>query len=302
MLISIIVVNYNSGHQLPRCLASLQRQTWRNFEVIVVDNASTDNSMAHLDAYPEVRKVYNTTNRGFAAGQNQGIAVAQGEYILALNYDLVMLPDFLEQLVNALAKDREAGWACGKMLNMTSDGKASHTIYAVGHVLPPDRFAKLRGNGEVDHGQYDQAEYVIGAPGAAALYKREMVEDISFEGQFFDESFFTWGEDVDVDWRAHNRGWKCLYVPAAVVYHQGHVGEVYQEPFRSFYVRTTIRNRWLMILANERRPQIFSLIAYEWSLLLYVIRAHLVTAYVGAIISSLRLGLTVLRKRSLVSV
>jgi GT2 family glycosyltransferase len=284
--LSVIIVNFNSGSYLGPCLASLYAQTCQDFEIIVVDNASTDGSMASLDNYPEVRTECNLTNRGFAAGQNQGIRLSSGRYLMSLNYDLVMETGFLEEIVGAVGSCPEAGWACGKLRQMRADGVTLGTLYAAGHAWAGDRFSFLRGYGEVDEGQYDRQEFVFGAPGAAAVYKREMVEDISYQGQFFDERFFTWYEDVDVDWRAQLRGWRCLYVPTAVAYHVGHPEENYTEPFRSWRATTNIRNRWFMIAANETgaslRQNMSCLVRYEISSLVYALRSGLFKAYLAA--------------------
>lgn len=286
--VSVVIVNYDGGRHLPRCLESLRQQTLQDFQLIVVDNASSDGSMAAVEKFPNVQTVYNEQNKGFAAGQNQGFALSRAPFILALNYDLIVRPNFLENLVSALAGDPSAGWACAKLLNMSHEGEPLPSFYAAGHTLEPDRFPRLRGNGEDDQGQYDRKEYVFGAPGAAALYRRELVRSAEIDGEFFDESFFTWFEDVDVDWRAQNLGWKCLYVPEAVAYHVGHIGEEYTEPFRSFRVRLHIRNRWLSIIANERSPKVRELLKYELGSFLWVSRAGLLQAYLSAVISVLR--------------
>lgn len=300
--VSIVIVNYNAGDHLPRCLESLRRQTMRDYELIVVDNASQDGSMAAVEDFPNARAEYNEENRGFAAGQNQGFALARAPFILALNYDLVMRPTFLEKFVSALAADPSAGWACAKLLNMSSDGEPLSTFYAAGHTLEPDRFPRLRGNGMEDRGQYNRREYVFGAPGAAALYRRELIQSAELGGGFFDESFFTWFEDVDIDWRAQNLGWKCLYVPEAVAYHVGHVGEEYTEPFRSFRVCLHIRNRWLSILANERSPNLWALLKYELESFLWVSRVGLLRAYFSAVFSALkRLPATWLKRQALLA-
>lgn len=286
-LVSIVIVNYNSGDWLRRCLGYIVQQTYPNWEVIIVDNASQDDSLALVKDNDRVTILYNKENRGFAAAQNQGIAIAKGQYILALNYDLIMLPDFLEQLTRALGADPAAGWATGKLLNMTPDGEELDTIYAVGHILAPDRFSFLRGNGETDSGQYDQLERVFGAPGAAAMYKREMICDVSIKGQFFDEHLFTWYEDVDVDWRATRAGWHCCYVPSAIAYHVGHIGEEYKEPYKSWRATYGIRNRWLIMVANESLSSLYkdwkALLRYELSNLIFVVRSRLLRAYWRAI-------------------
>ena len=283
-MVSIIIVNFNSGDLLINCLDSIYSQTFKDFEIIIVDNSSKDQSLSIINRYPNIIKIFNKHNSGFAAGQNQGIAAANGRMILSLNFDLVMMPDFLENFIGALDEDPKAGWAACKLKNLNIDGTFADTIYAVGHELPPDRNFLLRGLGQKDEGQFDNIRYVFGSPGAAALYKREMVESICFNGQFFDESLFTWGEDIDVDWRAQNLGWKCLYVPNAVCYHLGHVHEDYQEPFRSFYAKITIRNRWLVILGDDQNPDFKALFRYEISLIFYVLRVRLNKSVYSSII------------------
>lgn len=302
-IVSIIIVNYNAGNMLKRCLESILSQTYMHWEVIIVDNDSDDDSLENLPSDGRIRVIRNHENLGFAKGQNQGIALAKGDYILSLNFDLILSPLFLERMVKNIDGCKNVGWATPKMLNMSKDYSPQKTIYAVGHILPPNRFALLRGNGEVDHGQYNIREFVFGAPGAAALYTRELIDDISFDGQFFDEVFFAWYEDVDIDWRAQNRGWQCLYVPDAVAYHVGHVGEEYVEPYKSWRASIGIRNRWLLILANETRrnfvKNFFPLLIYELKLLKFVVIEKLFLAYLNALVSFLRFAPRALRKRRL---
>ena len=134
--------------------------------------------------------------------------------------------------------------------------------------------------------------------GAAAIYRREMLEDIAWRGQYFDESYFMWYEDIDLDWRARLLGWDCLYLPQAVAYH---VGDPHGHGRSRFFVETSIRNRWLMIFANESLP--WALLHAPWlfveevSLLLYVFRAGLVGPYLRAVGGFLRRFSDVLNKR-----
>lgn len=303
-LVSIIIVNYNAGEQLAACLRDLAAQTFTNWELIIVDNASRDGSLSAAEVLPRVRVISNPDNRGFATGQNQGIAASRGDYVLALNYDVMLPEGFLAAFVDGLERHPEAGWACCKLLQLASDGQRQGRLYAAGHALPGNRFALLRGGGEDDTGQYDREEYIFGAPGAAALYRRALIEDISLGEQFFDEALFTWYEDVDVDWRANLRGHRCVYIPNAAAYHAGHVGEEYAEPFRSFRAQMTIRNRWLVVAACETWSSwlraLPARLAYEASLLLYVIRAGLVRPYIRAAAEFAGMLGYVRRKRSLV--
>ena len=298
--VSMVIVNYNSGDYLPQCLKSVIAQDFTDFEVIVIDNASTDNSLEFPSQFEQIRVVRNDTNVGFARAQNQGMRLAQGKYLMPLNFDLTLNPTFLEKMIDAINMSENIGSVSGKLLNMGPNGEPTNTIYSVGHLLPRNRFPLLRGQYETDDGRYDLEEYVFGTSGAAPLYRKEMLDDVAFNGQFYDETFFTWYEDVDLDWRAQLRGWKCLYTPHALAYHRGHP-EGYREPLRSFRASITIRNRWMMVLANEcghcMLRNFVPLLFYELSLLKYVVTAGLTGAYLRAIRSFLALLPHTLAKR-----
>jgi len=281
--LSIIIVNYNSGSFLNGCLSSIKDQTMRDYEVIIVDNASVDGSLAYTDALRGIRIVRNRRNVGFAVAQNQGMRLARGKHLMPLNFDLCLTPTFLEQMVNALERDDSVGWVCGKLMQMAQDGTTTNRFYSTGHLLPPNRFPLHRGAGEEDRGQYDQHTSVFGSPGAAPLYKRAMLNDTAFRGQFFDESFHLWYEDVDLDWRARWRGWSCVFAPQAVAHHLGHP----EGPSKDRrLVANSILNRWRMIAANEC-PHCLqrnwpAMSRYELSLLRYVATTGLLPAYFRA--------------------
>ena len=297
-LVSTVIVNYNSGTYLRACLSSLRAQSMKDNEIIVIDNASADESPNILTEFRETITIRNPSNIGFAAAQNQGMRRARAQYLLPLNFDIQLEPNFVEQMISALESSARAGAVCGKLMKMTPDGQHTKHIYSTGHLLPPNRFPLHRGAGEEDYGQYQQLTEVFGSPGAAALYRREMLDDVAFRGQYFDESFFTWYEDVDLDWRARWRGWHCVYTPFAVAHHVGQREGVHRS---ASYVATTIRNRWLMISANEctqcMRRNWRALIAYEISLLRYTVRSRLFSAYVAALRSYQELLLLARMKR-----
>lgn len=297
-LVSIVIVNYNAGSLLRHCLESIAQQTYTNWEVIVVDNASHDDSLTSIEGFERVTIIRNGENRGFAAAQNQGLRLARGAYLMPLNFDIEMTESFLEEMVKGMALSESIGSATGKLLQMLPGFERTERIYSTGHVLPDNRFPVHRGSGEIDSGQYQRIELVFGAPGAAPLYRREMLEDVAFRGQYFDEFLFTWYEDIDLDWRAYHLGWGCVYLPKAVAYHighpEGHAGN-------SFQIATTIRNRWLVILANERFERlgrrIWAMLGYELSLIRYVVLRGYGRAYVSALCQSLRLASRALEKR-----
>ncbi len=209
-MISVVVLNFNGKRYLEKCLTSLASQTYEDFEVIVVDNASSDGSVDYLKAqFPWARIVKNDENLGFAGGTNSGIRQARGDYILTLNNDTQVDRCFLECLVKPMQSDRSVGMCASKML--LPDGR----INSAGICLSRSGAAWDRGTLELDYGQYDRREDIFGPCAGAALYRKEMLDEIGL----FDEDFFLYMEDVDLAFRAKLAGWKCIYVPKAVVYH-----------------------------------------------------------------------------------
>ena len=259
MTVSILITTYNSAKFLKTCLESALQQDYANREIIIVDNASSDGTRAILREFEtSLRVIYNDTNRGFAAGQNQAIAQARGDWLFSLNPDVMLKPDFLSTLLAAagqLAATRcgeQIGALCGKLLRWKpgASSERSDTIDSTGIYFRRNLRHLDRGSDELDRGQYERREYVIGATGAAALYRRTMVEDISVGGEFFDEDFFAYREDADLAWRAQLMGWSCLYVPEAVAWH---VRRVTPERFRQLpdeINRHSIKNRFLMRAKN----------------------------------------------------
>lgn len=211
-LISVIVLNYNGKGFLNSCLSSLASQTYSDFEVIVVDNGSRDGSPEYIEEnYPWVRLAKNEENLGFAGGTNVGIRAAKGEFIITLNNDSRADSRFIEELIKPMA-DPEVGVCAAKML--FPDGR----INSAGICISRSGAAWDRGMFEPDRGQYEFVEEVFGACAGAALYRREMLDEIGL----FDEDFFLYLEDVDLAFRARLAGWKCLYVPGArVIHHHG---------------------------------------------------------------------------------
>ncbi|GAB6265112.1 MAG: glycosyltransferase family 2 protein [Methanothrix sp.] len=208
-LISVIVLNYNGKGFLNSCLSSLASQTYSDFEVIVVDNGSRDGSPEYIEEnYPWVRLAKNEENLGFAGGTNAGIRAAKGEFILTLNNDSRADSRFIEELIKPMA-DPEVGVCAAKML--FPDGR----INSAGICISRSGAAWDRGMFEPDRGQYEFVEEVFGACAGAALYRRDMMDEIGL----FDEDFFLYLEDVDLAFRARLAGWKCIYVPGAMVIH-----------------------------------------------------------------------------------
>jgi GT2 family glycosyltransferase len=222
--VSVTIVTYNSGRFIKRCLESVLDQKYPFKEIIVIDNNSTDGTIDILEPFESregCRIVYNEENIGFAAAQNQAIGCSNAEWVLTLNPDVLLLQGFLEALVNAGNLDPRVGTVCGKLLTMTAgfDFPEEPLVDSTGIYFTPNLRHLDRGSLQVDNGHFREYEYVFGATAAAALYRREMIDDISIRGEFFDADFFVYREDADVAWRAQLMGWKCLYAPYAKGYH-----------------------------------------------------------------------------------
>jgi GT2 family glycosyltransferase len=210
----IIVVNWNGRHFLTDCLVAAEQQTYGSYETIVVDNGSTDGSIAYVKShFPAVRIIELDRNVGFAKANNLAMEEAlrqKIDYIALLNNDTKADRRWLEHLIQVAKTDAKIGICASKMLLMSDP----MIIDSTGHVFQSGKIAD-RGHGEIDSGQHDCQLDVIGACAGACLYKSDMLEDIGL----FDESFVTYFEDAELSWRAHNRGWKAKYVPESVVLH-----------------------------------------------------------------------------------
>ncbi len=209
--VSLIVVNWNGARLLRGCLDSLSRQTYAGHEIILVDNGSKDGSVRLVrESFPEVRVVELAENTGFAAGNSAGLEVAEGQFVALFNNDARADEFWLENLLRPMREDPEVG-ICASKLMIDGTGK----INSAGDGITTAGVGFNRGL-HAEALRYDLGGTVFGACGAAVLYRREMVDEIGF----LDEDFFLYDEDTDLNFRAQLGGWKCVYVPEAIVYHK----------------------------------------------------------------------------------
>ncbi len=251
--VSVTLVTYNTRQYIEPCLESILRQNYSPLDVVVVDNASMDGTRGILARYEgRIRVSYNNDNIGFAAAQNQAIARSSSDWVLVLNPDVVLAPDFVEQLMAAASVDSRVGTICGRLLAIGRDLQPPKRplIDSAGLYFTPAMRHFDRGWHEPDDGRYREMEYVFGASAAAALYRREMIADISDGQSFFDPDFFAYREDADVAWRAQLLGWRCLYVPGAVAHHVRTVNPANRHAVPAVLNMHSVKNRFLMRIKN----------------------------------------------------
>jgi GT2 family glycosyltransferase len=238
-LLSVIIPNWNGKKFLAECIDSLKGQTFHDFETILVDNGSTDGSVEFAEKrYGDfIRIIRNDKNLGFTGGNNVGIQASKGEYIVLLNNDTWADPHWLEELVKASRFDPPIGMWASKVCSYYQRDR----IEGAGELIYWDGLCRSRGQYEQDHGQYNTMEEIFFPPGCGAMYGKSLFDGMGL----FDEDFFAYADDSEIGIRARLAGWKCLYVPSAIVYHKNSGTTGQYSPLKAFYVE---RNRlWITI-------------------------------------------------------
>jgi GT2 family glycosyltransferase len=251
--VAVTVVTFNSARFIRRCLESILDQNYPKLEIVVIDNASNDGTVEILEAFNNrCRVVCNRENTGFAGGQNQAIRYTRADWVLTLNPDVLLTAGFIQSLVWAGEADPRVGTVCGKLRSMSPDYAlpAKPLIDSTGIYFTPALRHLDRGGRLPDNGQYEQFEFVFGATAAAALYRREMIDDISIDDEFFDDDFFAYREDADVAWRAQLLGWRCVYTPRALGYHVRTVIPENRWSYSAAINMHSVKNRWMMRIKN----------------------------------------------------
>jgi len=288
--VSVVLVTWNSAPFLRRCLAGLREQTHRDLELIVIDNASLDGSADEIRReWPAARLLLNDTNRGFTGAVNQGVAAARGEFVLLLNPDAFLEPDYLEKTVGALREaGHEFGAATGRLMKgqgydivptdlvdskgirMTRtgrhldigqgswDGEDDRGLKPLNLAVAVRQPAPDQPAGQPPPGQPSPSPAapagifeVFGVSGAAALYRASFLRDVAVDGQVLDEDFHTYREDADLAWRGRLFGWRALYVAGAVAYHVRTVTPQKRRQLPPSVNMHSVKNRFLLRLKNE---------------------------------------------------
>jgi GT2 family glycosyltransferase len=238
--VTLAIVNYNGRPHLDTLLASIERQTAQGFTVRVIDDASTDDSVAHLRArWPAVEVVTSERNRQITAALARAVETTHTPYVALLNNDVELAPDWLERLLAALAADERLAGVEGKTLRFDDRG----VIDGAGDAIARNGYPRRRGHGEPDDGRWDEPAEIFNASCTAALFRTAAFADVGS----FDTDLVAYHEDTDWGYRARLRGWGFRYVPDAVAHHVGSATTMTQ---LSRYTHLIIRNEILLTVKN----------------------------------------------------
>ena len=289
--VTVVIPNWNGERFLSSCLGSLRQQSFLDFETVLVDNGSTDGSLAFVSRnFAEVRVLPLGENKGFSAAVNAGIRASRAEYVALLNNDTATDPRWLETLVRTAEAYSEVGSFASKLVDFDD----RRVLDGAGDALRRSGLPYRLGHGEPDHGQYDRTAFVLSACAAAALYRRSMLDYVGL----FDEDFFAYCEDGDLSMRAQLAGYRCLYVPEAVVYHVGSASTGKRSPFA---VRLGTRNGLCLLVKNLPAPLVPSFLPFvvigQLSRLLVATSTSTLRAYLGGLTEALHLLPRMLEKR-----
>lgn len=245
-LISIVILNYNGFPYVEACLRSVLKTDYPNLEIIFVDNGSTDGSWElvrnKFGKDSRLKIINNDKNYGYCKGNNIGFRYAKGEYVIFLNNDTEVVPEWLSHLISEMKRDPLIGAAQPKVLKRRGEVL---TIDCVGGFLHPLGFVLAPGRGQIDKGQYDKKREVLAAYGAAFTVKRELMDKVGL----FDKDYFIFSEEIDLSWRIWLTGYKVIVVPTSVVYHL--VSALIDREFEpSYTLYLYVRNYIVTILKN----------------------------------------------------
>jgi GT2 family glycosyltransferase len=255
-IVSIIVATSGVNNNLRKCLESLKLQTYPELEIIVIDNSLDINFNQDIaKSYPYVKLYFSQKILSYCESLNKGIYLSKGNFTLCLNDDVTLDGRFIEEALRGFFVDARVGMVSGKILR--SDGK---TIDSTGLYLSFFRTAGERGYGTKDKGQFDKEGFIFGVNGAAAFYRKEMLEDIRVDEDYFDSDFHFFYEDLDIAWRGRRFGWRGYYIPGAIAYHvrgatvrkESGINKPYARRYLNDELHLDlIKNRYLTIIKNE---------------------------------------------------
>lgn len=271
-LVSVVIVNWNGLVWLPGCISSLDKQTYENIEIILVDNASTDDSVKWVrEHYPKAKIIINNKNFGFSHANNIGYHSARGKYVLFLNNDTRSTASMVEELVHVLESDPTIGGAQSKILLMDKPD----TLDSIGAFLTPSGFLYHYKFMKKDLPEYDKQIDLYTAKGACMMFKRSVLKIVEVDGNIFDPDYFAYFEETDLCHRIWLAGYRIVYAPKSVVFHK--MGATSSSLKSSFVQYHSFKNRINSYLKN---------LGFFW--LLRLVPLHLVLCLGFAMVSFIR--------------
>ncbi|MDP3795382.1 MAG: glycosyltransferase [bacterium] len=261
--VSIHLIVYNGEKYIRRCLECVQAQTYRNIELRLFDNASTDRTVATArTVIPDLEIITFPENYGLGPAFNRSLRWSSAPYVIELCVDVLMAPDFVERAVAAIERDPHIGVVQGKTLRYDKETDTiTDIIDTTGLIIFRSRRVIMRGHGERDRGQYDRGGEVFCYEGAVPFFRRAALESVKIDSQYFDEDFFWYADELDLGWRLRHQGWICWYEPTVRAEHDRQTTKRLSQGWRSFVaLRRTIpahkryldfRNQRLAFLKND---------------------------------------------------
>jgi GT2 family glycosyltransferase len=286
-LVSIIILNYNAGELLLNCIGSIKKSAYKNLEIIVVDNISTDKSQETCkEKYPDIKLIQNNENFGYCEGNNIGIREAKGDYIIILNPDTIVESNWIEALISAYNKFGE-GLYQPKHLSLNEK-----TVYmSAGNMLNIFGFGYAREKGNKDENQFNKIEEIGYASGTCLFTSSAVLKKVGL----FDPFIFLYHDDLDLGWRASQLGIKSYYVPTSLIYH----AESYSLKWSAEKFYWLERNRKYCILTHYSKQtysKIFpTLLAVDFFVWMY----YLSKGFLG---SKIRAELDIIKNRKAIKI
>jgi len=257
-LVSINILTWNCQKYIRQCLERCLSQNYKTYEVVIIDNNSSDDTLKICSEYSDrVKIIKNESNLGYSGGHNVGIRASLAQYILVLNPDVYLDEEYVKNIISFLDQNEDYGGAIGKIFQHTRESKQKNGnlyIDTMGLRILRSRQFVARNFGTASDKVSSKTGECFGVDGMAAIYRRTMLEEVKVNNEYFDEDFFAYCEDQDLSWRARKIGWKFAFVGEAIAFHVRtwkprslrHRREISGET-----KRMALRNHHLMILKND---------------------------------------------------
>ncbi len=252
-LVSVSIVTWNHENTISECVSSVLAQDYKNIEILILDNNSSDKTYELLQKFSDKRiKIFkNELNEGFCGGHNRNLKKSNGEFVLLVNPDCILKKDYISKAIEIFDISKWIGTVCGLLIQKEEENPI---IDSAGLKFSIDRRGKLRYNGLHMSEIKLSVQEIFGADGALPMYRSEMIRSISIENQFFDEMFFAHKEDWDISWRAKNFGWKTYFTPHAIAIHPRNFQSknmAVRKKMSSFIKFHAVKNQFILLIKNE---------------------------------------------------